>query len=166
MYVEYDTNNSGGSWWLKTADWQALENAGWIIHWIHELIPVYDKDGLKCYVDDVDNPSHTHYPSEDYDYDLKWGNHKHKYSDPLVPSTWSGGDWMGAAATSAAKVVANSDEAFAAVGEFERITKQRASDEGCNCCGPPHSFTLVDDEGNSKYFSSKPVIERYDQGWY
>lgn len=147
MYVEYSTNNSGGGWWLKTTDWQALEDAGWIIHWIH----------------DVDDPSHTH--SEDDDHGRKWGNHKHSYSDPLVPAAWSGEDWLGAAATSAVKVVANADEASAAIGEFERLTKQRASDEGCNCCGPPHSFSLVDDEGNSKYFYSEPVIERYEQGW-
>ena len=30
MYVEYITNNSGGSWWLSDDDdWKALEAAGW-----------------------------------------------------------------------------------------------------------------------------------------
>lgn len=28
-----------------------------------------------------------------------------------------------------------------ALEEFERITGQNVSDEGCNCCGAPHSFT-------------------------
>jgi hypothetical protein len=31
--VEYSHNNSGGSWWLKDADWKALETAGWKVDW-------------------------------------------------------------------------------------------------------------------------------------
>jgi hypothetical protein len=31
--VEYSSNNSGGYWWLKDKDWQALEDAGWYVHW-------------------------------------------------------------------------------------------------------------------------------------
>lgn len=31
--VEYDSNNSGGSWWLKDEDWEALAEAGWNVHW-------------------------------------------------------------------------------------------------------------------------------------
>lgn len=33
----YDSNNSGGSWWLKDEDWVSLEDAGWIVHWIHDI---------------------------------------------------------------------------------------------------------------------------------
>ena len=33
MYVEYITNNSGGSWWLSDDDWKALEAAGWKVEW-------------------------------------------------------------------------------------------------------------------------------------
>ena len=33
MYVEYITNNSGGSWWLSDDDWKALEAAGWRVEW-------------------------------------------------------------------------------------------------------------------------------------
>lgn len=33
MKVEYDSNNSGGSWWLDDADWIALEKAGWKVNW-------------------------------------------------------------------------------------------------------------------------------------
>lgn len=29
MYVEYNSNNSGGNWWLDDEDWLALEAAGW-----------------------------------------------------------------------------------------------------------------------------------------
>ena len=166
MYVEYDSNNSGGGWWLKTADWQALEDAGWIVHWIHDLIPVYDKDGLKCYVDNVDNPTHTH-SVEDGEYDHKWGAHKHKYSDQLVPAVWNGEDWLGAAAQSAVKVVANEEEAMAAISEFERLTGSRASDEGCNCCGPPHSFKLEMEDGSyGKYLHIEPEEPiRYKRSW-
>ena len=28
-----------------------------------------------------------------------------------------------------------------AIREFEKVTGQDASDEGCNCCGAPHSFS-------------------------
>jgi hypothetical protein len=37
MYVEYTTNNSGGSWWLSEEDWKALEAAGWKVEWRHFL---------------------------------------------------------------------------------------------------------------------------------
>ena len=148
MFIVYDTNNSGGSWWLKTADWQALEDAGWIVHWIH----------------DVDDPSHTH--AEDDSYDRKWGSHKHKYSDQLVPAVWNGEDFLGGASQSAAKEVANEDEALAAIGEFERITGQRVSDQGCNCCGPPHSFQLYGDDGEYRYLNIEPAEPiRYKMGW-
>lgn len=33
MYVEYSSNNSGGSWWLNDQDWLALEEAGWEVLW-------------------------------------------------------------------------------------------------------------------------------------
>src|ERR1017187_3464836 len=34
VIVTYDSNNSGGSWWLSTDDWEALEEAGWNVHWV------------------------------------------------------------------------------------------------------------------------------------
>lgn len=30
----YDSNNSGGYWWLEDEDWEALEGAGWSVHWV------------------------------------------------------------------------------------------------------------------------------------
>lgn len=30
-----------------------------------------------------------------------------------------------------------------AMGEFERLTGQRASERGCECCGRPHYFRVV-----------------------
>ena len=37
MYVEYNSNNSGGSWWLKDEHWFALEKAGWKVRWHKEM---------------------------------------------------------------------------------------------------------------------------------
>jgi hypothetical protein len=34
-----------------------------------------------------------------------------------------------------------------AIDEFEKITGQNANDQGCPCCGPPHSFEWEDLEG-------------------
>lgn len=33
VIVRYRSNNSGGSWWLSTSDWEALEVGGWNVHW-------------------------------------------------------------------------------------------------------------------------------------
>lgn len=35
-YVDYDSNNSGGGWWLTDEDWLALEAAGWFVDWIKD----------------------------------------------------------------------------------------------------------------------------------
>lgn len=34
--VQYDSNNSGGRWWLKDEDWFNLQEAGWVIHWVKD----------------------------------------------------------------------------------------------------------------------------------
>lgn len=31
--ITYDSNNSGGSWWLTENDWKKLEEAGWKVEW-------------------------------------------------------------------------------------------------------------------------------------
>lgn len=95
ILVTYDSNNSGGSFWLKDEDWYALEKAGWKVAWVKD-----DK-------------------------------HKMRYEK-------KGSDrWLGALATSATKEFYTLADA---IREWEKITKQDASDEGCNCCGPPHTF--------------------------
>lgn len=43
--VEYSSNNSGGSWWLKDEDWEALAEAGWNVHWTQPGGPL---GGLKA----------------------------------------------------------------------------------------------------------------------
>lgn len=31
--IVYDSNNSGGIWWLRDKDWVNLEKAGWVVDW-------------------------------------------------------------------------------------------------------------------------------------
>jgi hypothetical protein len=52
------------------------------------------------------------------------------------------GRWLGALATSATREGLSLEEA---VAEFERITNQNAKDEGCECCGRPHYFSVVNE---------------------
>jgi hypothetical protein len=33
MKITYESNNSGGVWWLKDEDWNALHDAGWEVEW-------------------------------------------------------------------------------------------------------------------------------------
>ena len=33
VHTEYDSNNSGGSWWLSDQNWIDLEQAGWKVEW-------------------------------------------------------------------------------------------------------------------------------------
>jgi hypothetical protein len=108
--VTYDSNNSGGSWWLTDEDWYALEKAGWNVEW--------KKDSTS------------------------------KFSRPD-----SDGRWLGALATKASKDFGSMREA---VSEWESVTGQRAADEGCHCCGPPHNFSGKDEDG--KHVSG-PTIE-------
>lgn len=87
LRVTYRSNNSGGGWWLTTADWKALEERGWSVKWRR---------------------------------------------------------WLGSDAGEASK---DFESLVDAVREWEGITKQDAADEGCNCCGPPHSFSAKNEKG-------------------
>ncbi len=33
LVLHYDSNNSGGDWWLKDKDWKGLEKCGWTVQW-------------------------------------------------------------------------------------------------------------------------------------
>jgi len=46
-----------------------------------------------------------------------------------------------------------------ALKNFEKVTGMNVSDEGCNCCGPPHSFNWKDSEGNYEYCSGTDCLE-------
>ena len=121
--IKYDSNNSGGSWWLKDKDWYALEAAGWTVEW---GVP---GEGLFGDEEDPDHPGKAR--------------------------------WLGGLARAASKRV----ETFAeGILNFEEVTGQSASDEGCNCCGPPHSFQFYptghdndNDYGSREYASGEDV---------
>jgi hypothetical protein len=36
-YIEYNSNNSGGRWWLTDDGWRNLAQAGWIVGWHAEM---------------------------------------------------------------------------------------------------------------------------------
>ena len=133
MRVEYRSNNSGGSWWLKAGDWRAPEKAGWFIEWGGTWFcrSKYDSDGRRrapiC-PEDADCPGHR------------------KFESAELMTTKD--RWLGTLASSAYKDFPSVAEA---VAEWERITHQDASDEGCNCCGKPHSFSARDEAGTYHY---------------
>jgi len=82
MIIEYSGNNSGGYFWLKKADLEALEANGW-----------------------------------------KRTNRSQGFKKDFPTPR-------------------------AAMLEFEKLTNQKVTDEGCNCCGPPHCFSW---EENGEY---------------
>jgi hypothetical protein len=58
------------------------------------------------------------------------------------------GRWLGALATEATREGLSRRMAIA---EWEEITGQFESEEGCPCCGNPHSFTFYDDDGKMQF---------------
>lgn len=140
--LRYSSNNSGGAFWLRLEEWQALEKAGWIVHWKH----------------DENDPSHTHEKSGEEYFSL--GLHDHSYKDELVQATWNGELWLGTPATSAVLVT---DDPTSGVEQFEFVTCQSVDDQGCSCCGPPHSFQFEQD-GNITWLESSPTS--YSRSWW
>lgn len=117
----YDSNNSGGNWWLTDENWEALAAAGWNVHWAH--IP------------------------KDFEYDRPVGR---CYGDKVLDTVKRDPDvrYLGAAAAGCAKRFDNPAEG---VREWEGLTGQSAGAIGCNCCGSPHSFEWRDDNGTSRF---------------
>lgn len=62
------------------------------------------------------------------------------------------GRWLGALATTASF---NCETPGDAMRSFEEVTGQQVSDEGCNCCGAPHSFSW----GDYEYASGEGCLE-------
>lgn len=142
MRVEYSSNNSGGSWWLKDADWKALEDAGWVVEW-GKLDFCHSKYRLSivgesvapntCAVEMRTNPN-----GREFEYNTCKG---HRHAASYAEMVESGARWLGALATAAHKDFPTLADA---VREWEQVTGQDASDNGCGCCGPPHSFSSDD----------------------
>ena len=122
MLVEYNPNNSGGSWWLKDEDWKALEKAGWLVVWA----------GLSF-----------DYKDGGYQFEL---NGLPKLKKGIV-SMFAEKDSHGVYRHlgSLARYAFNQfDSIKHALEEFEKVTGQNVMDEGCDCCGAPHSFRWPD----------------------
>lgn len=134
MFVEYSSNNSGGGWWLEDHHWQALEAAGWHVEWGGQYF-CNQKYGwqprpaaLKQECDPnskYDCPGHVVYQS------LAEVLEAEKASKGKL------GRWLGAAATSA---WIEAEDVECAIASWERATCLDSTDEGCSCCGEPHSF--------------------------
>lgn len=137
MYVEYSSNNSGGSWWLKDEDWKSLEAGGWKVEWA-SLENLYDEKGN--YVRDEDGTPKL--------VPVGQGNSRFRSF-----ARESNGEYryMGALAKTAYRVGLPLRES---AEEWEKLTGKSSTDAGCACCGQPHTFTEYDDNG--KYVDSGP----------
>jgi hypothetical protein len=135
-YVEYSSNNSGGSWWLKDHHWEALEQAGWKVAWSKNSFIYneqgnyeYAADGTPLVVDESDP----------------------RYKRPLFVD--ADGRYLGALAKCAYRTgLTLKDAAY----EWEKITGLNSTDAGCACCGAPHHFSEYRD---GKWFASGPETE-------
>lgn len=138
-YVEYSSNNSGGTWWLADEHWHALEAAGWRVQWAWQS-PLYDEKG-----------GYVREPETGLPKLVLASENNSKYSFGCVAE---GERWLGALAKTAFRVGLGLREA---ASEWERITGQDATDAGCACCGQPHNFTEYDAAG--KWLASGPETE-------
>lgn len=77
-------------------------------------------------------------------------------------SPWSRADkdgrWLGALAT---RATLETDDPEGAVEEWERITGQNASDQGCNCCGEPHYFSFEGSDGKYRSYETEISTRGY-----
>jgi len=135
MMIKYHSNNSGGSWWLNDKDWKRLEKAGWKVVWANEEFV---------------------YENGEFTFDKKGFPVTKKSKSPRFAKKDKKGDWrwLGALAKRAFKDFPSLKEAME---EFEKITGQDVTDEGCNCCGPPHSFETLTE--NREYASGEGCIQ-------
>lgn len=139
-FVEYDSNNSGGSWWLSDEDWKALEAAGWKVRW-HWMTEDYNDEELG----DDGLPKLIRKPEEGGKF--SWDNAKEgdRFLGALAMKAWRHGLSM-----------------LQAADEWEKITGKSSTDAGCACCGQPHRFTEYDDKG--EYVKSGPDTH-YGASW-
>ena len=140
MFVEYSSNNSGGSWWLQDRDWDALAEAGWHVvppgHYVD--FESLDGDGVPL-IKESGGGMFASMISEDDEGVVRY---------------------MGAKATCAFVVGKSLREA---VENWEEVTGMSADEPGCHCCGNPHGFTEYDDAG--EYVRSGPdflSVARWD----
>ena len=138
MYVEYDSNNSGGSWWLDDKQWKALEKAGWKVVWTH-----LQRDYKRKTLCKDGTPALCSYKPNYKGDELRKKGHR----------------WLDALATTAYRAGLSLRDA---VNEWETVTRASSTDAGCACCGQPHNFTEYDDKG--KWVDSGPSTA-YECSW-
>lgn len=124
MKVTYSSNNSGGSWWLSDDDWRRLEAAGWGVEWGNTYF-CHSRFAFCRAPKGMPEPCGV---EEDCP-----GHQTAQTADEAALDRY-----MGALAKSAS---IDAPSPGAAMRSFEEATGQAVSDEGCNCCGPPHSFS-------------------------
>jgi len=129
--LTYDSNNSGGSWWLSDDDWDALEAGGWTVHWVKE---------------NDDDEGHWRSGRQYWDDDIGEASVLTEVPRPTDESL----RYLGGFASSAAK---RFDAPQEGVQDWEHLSSQSAGSIGCNCCGRPHNFTWHDDDGSTDYMS-------------
>ncbi len=164
-WIEYDSNNSGGGWWLNDTDWKALEEAGWHVDWIvvtsressFSTNPFVSASSGRRYGETWEEATRPFTPGTS-----RWDTDSMGVDETVVAAantfeealTLRGlyGDYMEALAVSAVK---QGESAAELVEEFERLTGQSASDLGCSCCGPPHSFVWHNEDGSTEIVESR-----------
>ena len=123
MEIKYRSNNSGGLWWLCDKDWKKLEKAGWHVEWGSMYF---------CHSKYSFDKKPANKPEPCADGDKCTGHRKYDSAEEV------GGDrYLGELAVSARK---DFDSVTECLKEFEKVTGQSVTDEGCNCCGAPHGF--------------------------
>lgn len=132
--VEYSSNNSGGSWWLKDEDWRKLEAAGWYVVWGKNLFCFGSYSPMKPPVCASEQECKGHRAFES--------------SGAMTDKD----RWLGALATNAHKDFPSLADA---IRDWERVLGMDAADEGCGCCGPPHCFSSRDPH---EYASGDSVV--------
>lgn len=144
-YVEYESNNSGGEWWLDDADWAKLEEAGWVVAWLR-LRHVYDTNGGYSR-DERGLPLLEPIPEGEKE---------------LFVRRNEAGEYRMLGALAKTAYLPNCRSLHEAAENWERVTGKSATDAGCPCCGQPHTFTLYDDAG--KHVTSGPHTS-YEASW-
>ena len=142
-YVEYNSNNSGGSWWLTDDDWKNLEKAGWVVAWAnlrHDYTEkgdyVRERNGVPRLVprDGTEERLHNIGIETDNKGDVRY---------------------MGALARAA--YLPDCEDIRAAADSFDTVTSCTATDAGCACCGQPHNFSSHNADGS--WIDSGPHVE-------
>jgi len=148
LLVKYDSNNSGGSWWLTDNDWVKLEKAGWEIDWAKDEKPTKDCEYCKGTGKLVNIK--------------KFNTGSYKKGDKCFMCLHAkDGRYHGGLAKSAKLTCKTIKEALES---FEKETGQSVTDEGCNCCGSPHSFTWSSVGCTSDGCKCKNEHEDYNYG--